>query len=394
MNSKNIPFFMDVTLRDGNQALKKPWNVSEKVLVFQKLVDLGVQGAEVGFASASALDFESVREICKIAPERMVISSLSRAVEKEIDASIAALSRASRPSIHIVFPVSTFAIEKVLKLDPQSAKKMAISSVRYARKKLPKDGRIQFSGEHFGDSGNNLNFVLEIFNSVLQEGAEVINLPNTVERGRPSEFVSLVKIVKDSLPINTILSVHTHNDLGMATATTVESFFAGVTQLEVTLNGLGERAGNTNLYEVATALKNCGIDVPLNMSTFCDISRFIASMSGIPVPEKAPIVGLDVFSHRSGIHQDGVMKTMGDNKNLYGAFRPEDVGRNDGHVIQFTSQSGKAAISGVMEKNGLNYQKNLIEFQMFLKEYSAKKDRVLEEEEILTLYNSFLSTQS
>ena len=241
------PFFFDVTLRDGNQALKKPWNTDQKIQVFQSLIALGVGGAELGFAAASKTDFESCVALSKFAPENMVVSSLSRAVEREIELSYQSIRYASKPRIHIVFPVSKVALDKVLQMDPKKAKEKAINAVRFARKISRGKYEIQFSGEHFGDSEDNLDFAIDIFSSVLSEGAHVINLPNTVERTRPFHFVSLVKRVVDALPAGTTISVHTHNDLGMATATTVESYFVGSTQLEVTLNGLGERAGNTNL---------------------------------------------------------------------------------------------------------------------------------------------------
>lgn len=393
--NRRKPFFMDVTLRDGNQALKKPWNITEKISVFERLVEVGVSGAEIGFAAASKSDYESIREISGIAPDTMVLSSLSRAVESEIEASINALKFASRPRVHIVFPVSRFAIEKVLKMDLITAREKAESMVRYARKLIPNKWEIQFSGEHFGDSEDNLEFAIDLFQAVIRQGVDVINLPNTVERKRPFHFISMVNHVLSHFSGDTVFSVHTHNDLGMATATTVESFFAGVTQLEVTLNGLGERAGNTNLYEVACALRNCDVEVPLNFESFKRVSMFISRITNIPVPEKAPIVGDDVFSHRSGIHQDGVLKTKQEEKNLYGAFRPESVGRVDGHIIQFTSQSGRAAIYETLKLKFPEIPKAVMdEFQIFLKNKSVFEDRILNGEEILIHYEKFLEEKN
>jgi 2-isopropylmalate synthase len=386
------PFFFDVTLRDGNQALKKPWSTDQKIQVFQSLISLGVDGAELGFASASKTDYESCIALSKLAPENLVVSSLSRAVEKEIEISYQSIRYATKSRIHIVFPVSRYALDKVLQIDYKKAKERAIDAVRFAYKISHGVSEIQFSGEHFGDSEDNLDFAIDLFSSVLSEGVNVINLPNTVERTRPFHFVSLVKRVVDALPANTIISVHTHNDLGMATATTVESYFAGATQLEVTLNGLGERAGNTNLYEVACALKNCGESIDLKMEYFYDTAQFISKMSDLPIPEKAPIVGEDIFSHRSGIHQDGVLKTKNESKNIYGAFAPEMVGRKKGHQIHFTSQSGRAAIQEILGgKNGILENERQEEFQKYLKEKSDSLLKTLDDKDIETYYKKFVT---
>ncbi len=390
MKIERKPFFFDVTLRDGNQALKKPWNTDQKIQVFQSLIALEVGGAELGFASASKTDYESCIALSKLAPDNMVVSSLSRAVEKEIEISYQSIRYAPKSRIHIVFPVSRYALEKVLQIEHKEAKKRAVDAVRYAHKISKGKSEIQFSGEHFGDSEDNLDFAIDLFATLDSEGVNVINLPNTVERTRPFHFVSLVKRVVDALPANTMISVHTHNDLGMATATTVESYFAGATQLEVTLNGLGERAGNTNLYEVACALKNCGESIDLKMESFFDTAQFISKMSDLPIPEKAPIVGEDIFSHRSGIHQDGVLKTKNESKNIYGSFAPEMVGRKKGHQIQFTSQSGRAAIQEILGgKNGFLSSSKQEEFQLYLKEKSDSLLKNFEKEDIEMYYDEF-----
>lgn len=392
MNFDRKPFFFDVTLRDGNQALKKPWTTDQKIQVFQSLISLGVDGAELGFASASKTDYESCLVLSKLAPDNMVVSSLSRAVEKEIEISYQAIRNASKPRIHIVFPVSRYSLEKVLQIDYMEAKNKAVDAVRYAHKISKEKSEIQFSGEHFGDSEDNLDFAIDLFSTVLSEGVNVINLPNTVERTRPFHFVSLVKKVVEALPSNTRISVHTHNDLGMATATTVESYFAGANQLEVTLNGLGERAGNTNIYEVACALKNCGERIDLKLDRFYDTAKFIAQMSDLPIPEKAPIVGEDIFSHRSGIHQDGVLKTKNEQKNIYGSFAPEMVGRKNGHQIQFTSQSGRAAILEILGwKNGSLADGKIEEFQMFLKVKSDHLLKTLDKKDMEIYFEEFVS---
>ncbi|TGJ98840.1 2-isopropylmalate synthase [Leptospira langatensis] len=351
------PFFMDVTLRDGNQALRKPWNLQEKEIIFKQLLKLGVQGIEVGFASASHQDFEACSHLASLAPENVAISSLSRAVEKEIDLSWEAIRKAPRPRIHIVYPISDFTIRNVLGLTEKQVKENIIRSVSYARKLAGNFGEVQFSGEHFGDSLENMEFTIEAFQAALDAGADVVNLPNTVERYRPYLFVAMVRKVAESLPQGTNISVHTHNDLGMATATTVESFFAGAVQLETALNGLGERAGNTNTYEVAIALHNCGVKVDLNLQAIYETSRIVSRMSQVPIHEKAPLIGEDVVAHRSGIHQDGVSKTKDMKKGAYRAFDADLIGRPEGDRIAFTSQSGKSAVYEILTQSGISISK-------------------------------------
>lgn len=394
MNTNRKPIFFDVTLRDGNQALRKPWNTDEKKMVFHKLIELNVNGAELGFASASSTDFEACNVLSKIAPESMVVSSLSRAVEREIELSYQAIKSAFRPRVHIVFPVSKMAIEKVLRIDYTTAKEKALNAIRFARKIISKGTEIQFSGEHFGDSEDNLDFVIDLFSSAIKEGVNVINLPNTVERTRPFHFTSMIERVIKELSSEAVISVHTHNDLGMATATTVESYYVGATQLEVTLNGLGERAGNTNLYEVACALKNCGEHIDLRMDKFYETAQFISKMTSIPIGEKAPIIGKDIFSHRSGIHQDGVIKTKKDLKNIYGAFSPEMVGHENGHSIFFTSQSGGSAIVEILIRKNIRIShEDLNSFQSFLKRKSDEQKKSFGESEIFSFYNEYLESR-
>ncbi|EMJ48182.1 2-isopropylmalate synthase LeuA2 [Leptospira santarosai] len=349
---KHPPFFMDVTLRDGNQALRKPWNLDQKETIFKQLLKLGVQGIEVGFASSNSQEFETCSRLSSIAPDNVVISSLSRAVEKEIGISWKAIRHASKPRIHIVYPISDFTIRNVLKLSPEKVLEKISESVSFAKSLVGSKGEVQFSGEHFGDSLENLDFAAEAFRTALNYGADIVNLPNTVERYRPWLFVSMVKAVSNMLPENAKISVHTHNDLGMATATTVESYFSGAIQLETALNGLGERAGNTNTYEVAIALHNCGVDVPLNLSAIYETSRLVSYLSDIPIYEKAPLIGEDVISHRSGIHQDGVAKTRHLSKGAYRAFDATLIGRPEGDRIEFTNQSGRSAIFCILKDAG------------------------------------------
>lgn len=384
-NSKK-PFFYDVTLRDGNQALKKPWNTQEKEIIFNKLLELGVQGIEVGFSGASDMDFEACKYLSGIAPKNVVISGLARAVKSDIEKVALAIKDAPKPRIHTFIAMNPLGLEYVLKKPLKEVKKIAVEAVSYAKSVLPTHGEVQFAVEHFGDCRENLDEVIDAVQDIVKAGANVINLPNTVERFRPMEFIEMVKKMKNALPQNVIIGVHCHNDLGMASATTVESYFAGAVQLECSLNGLGERAGNTNMYEVAVALYNSGVDVPLNMQSIYETSLLVAEMSSVPIWEKAPIIGYDALAHRSGIHQDGVVKTKHLDKGAYRAFNPELIGRSEAEKLGFTSQSGKTAIFELI--NSTQYQISMQEaayLQPFAK-HKAESVGELSLKQLLKLY--------
>lgn len=346
------PFFYDITLRDGNQSLKKPWNTNEKEIIFNHLVELGIQGVEVGFAAASEMDFEACSKLAQIAPDNVVISALARCVENDIIKVAESIKTAEKQRVHTFIAMSPFNMEYVLNKSPQEVRKQAIEGVTFARKIMGKKGEVQFSVEHFGDCHENIDFVIDTLKEVVKAGANVINLPNTVERVRPKKFVDLVEKVYNALPKDIIIAVHNHNDLGMATATTVESYFAGAIQLECALNGLGERAGNTNLYEVAIALHNSGVNVPLNLEKIYETALIVSDMSNVKIYEKAALIGPEALAHRSGIHQDGAIKTKDMQKGAYRPIHPSLIGRKDDEKLGFTSQSGKTAIFEIITDAG------------------------------------------
>ena len=392
------PFFYDVTLRDGNQALRQPWNVQEKEKVFRQLLKLGVQGIEAGYAGASDLDFTAVEHLANIARAEnvdVVFSSLARAVPRDIERAAAAVRAAPRPRIHTFIGLSPFAMENVLRMPPEKVAQKAVEAVAMCRDLLDGKGDVQFSAEHFGDSVENLDFVIETFHRVIEAGATVINLPNTVERYRPMVFVDMVRRVVEALPKHVTVAVHTHNDLGMATATTVESFFAGATQLECALNGLGERAGNTNLYEVAVAIHNCGVENPLNMKEIYETALQVSEWSHVPIYEKAPLVGSDVVAHRSGIHQDGAAKTKGMKKGAYRAVEGDLIGRGESDRVVFTSQSGKSAVYEIVKALGLPITlEEAALLQPVLKARSEAKGGELSDAEVAAGYEEVLLVSS
>ncbi len=389
------PFFYDVTLRDGNQALAKPWNTEEKVQVFNQLVKLGVQGIEVGFAGASDMDFAACEHLAKMAPDDIVISGLARAMEKDIAKVWEAIQYANQPRIHTFIATAPFNMEHVLRKSPQEVLKKAEEAVRIAKSYVGDEGTVQFSAEHFGDCRENLDFVIDVFHAVVEAGATTINLPNTVERYRPMLFVEMVAKVVEALPKNIDVAVHAHNDLGMATATTVESYFAGAVQVETALNGLGERAGNTNMYEVALGLHNCGVDVPLNLEHIYETALLVSDWGDLRIPDKAPIIGPEAIAHRSGIHQDGAAKTKGMAK---GAYRPIDfnlIGRGDNDLITFTSQSGRTAVYEMIGNMGYPISlEEATELQPILKEISEREGELNEERVLEIFKNEYVNVGS
>ncbi len=342
------PFFYDITLRDGNQSLKKPWNIKEKLIIFDKITSLGIPAVEIGFPASSDMDFESCKTIAEHSANTTLVSVLARANEKDITRAIEAVENTPNSRLHTFITLSPFHMENVLNKEPDVVAKMAIEAVKFASSNF-KGKDIEFSVEHFGDCSSNLDFVINVLKEIVKNGATTINLPNTVERYRPKLFIDMVKKVKENLPDFVTISVHNHNDLGMATATTVESFFAGARQLECCLNGLGERSGNTDFTQVVVALHNCGIETGIDLSKIYETALIVSQMSKVKIYDKAPLIGPEALAHRSGIHQDGAIKT----KNMdFGAYRPINpllIGRYDNEKIGFTSQSGKTAIYDIIK---------------------------------------------
>ncbi len=387
--TKNKPFFYDITLRDGNQSLKKPWSLEEKLFIFDKIVSLNIPAIEIGFPASSDMDFEACRLLASKADENTLVSTLARANTKDIDIALEAIKNSKNARLHTFITLSEFHMKYVLNKSPNEAQKLAIEAVKYAKENIIKNNikaDIEFSVEHFGDCKENLDFVIETLKEVVSNGATTINLPNTVERYRPKIFVEMVKKVIEALPDNIIISVHNHNDLGMATATTVESFFAGARQLECCLNGLGERAGNTDFAQVAVALNNCGIKTDINLSKIYETSLIISQMSNIKIYEKAPLIGPEALAHRSGIHQDGAIKTKDMNFGAYRPIYPDLIGRYDDEKIGFTSQSGKTAIYDIVQS--LKYPITIQE-SIYLTPYAkklAESKGELSSDAILELY--------
>ncbi len=387
-NKNDKPFFYDITLRDGNQSLKKPWDLKEKLFIFEKIKELNIPAVEIGFPASSSMDFESCSKLADIAGDTRV-SVLARCNKSDIDKALAAVKNAKYPRIHTFITLSPFHMEYVLNKKPDDVARLAIDTVEYASeelKKLNKQGDIQFSVEHFGDCASNIDFVIDVLKEIVNKGAATINLPNTVERYRPFKFLELVEKVKKSLPDYVVISLHNHNDLGMATATTVEGYFKGARQLECCLNGLGERAGNTDFNQVAVALHNCGIDTGINLDKIYETALTISQMSKVKIYEKAPLIGPEALAHRSGIHQDGAIKTKDMEFGAYRPINPDLIGRGGDETIGFTSQSGKTAIYDIIKalKYPITIQESVY-LTPFAKQLAESKGE-LNPKEVLQLY--------
>ncbi len=383
------PFFYDITLRDGNQSLKKPWQLNEKRFIFEKLHELNVQAVEVGFPASSHMDFEACKTLADMAWDNLVVSALARTVQSDIDSVISSIGHANIPRVHTFLTLSPFHMKYVLNKEPDYCAKKAVEAVKYAYekvKKINKNAQVQFSVEHFGDCAENIDFVIDTLKKIVDAGASIINLPNTVERTRPKVFINLIEKVKNSLPDDVVISLHNHNDLGMATATTVEGYFAGAIQLECCINGLGERAGNTDFAQVAVALHNNGVKVPVNLEKIYETSMIISQMAKVKIYEKAPLIGPEALAHRSGIHQDGAIKTKDMDFGAYRPIKPSLIGRDDDEKIGFTSQSGKTAVFEIINNAGYPITiQEAVRLTPLVKEVSEQKGE-LGSDEILQVY--------
>ena len=382
----------DVTLRDGNQALKNPLGLPGKESLFQLLLALGVKQMEVGFPKSSNADYECVSHLAALAPRGVRITALARAVEVDIARAATALKSAKEATIclHTFMAMSPFHMANVLRKTPEEVRRNCVDMVRYAKQEVGPNGLVQFSAEHFGDCRDNLDWVIESFLALVDAGADIINLPNTVERYRPMVFVDMVRSVCQAVGDRATIAVHAHGDLGMATATTIESYFAGARQLEVTVNSLGERAGNANLWEVAVALHCNGVNPGIDLSKVYETALAVAEITGIAIPPNAPLVGRDVFKHRSGIHQHGALRTEGNGKGAYRPIDPQLIGRVDAEELEFTAQSGSAALSSLVREGGYRISEEDARILCPALVEVAQGYGVLLQEELVATYQAYL----
>lgn len=340
-------YLFDTTLRDGEQSLGITLNVREKLEIAKQLVTLGVDILEAGFPASSPGDFESVKIIGREV-KGITVCGLTRCVKKDIDLCAEALKEAENPRIHTGIAVSPIHMEKKLRLKPEQVIQKAEEAVRHAKKYL---NDVEFYAEDAFRS--DYDFLAKIFERVIAAGATVVNIPDTVGYATPWEFGELVSYIKTNVPnIDRVkISVHCHNDLGMATANTLAGVMAGADQVEGTINGIGERAGNTALEEVIMAMytqkDRYGIDLAVNTREIAATSRLVSSITGVPVPSHKAIVGANAFMHASGIHQDGILKE----KQTYEIIDPEIIGVPRNQIV-LSARSGRHALKHRLEELG------------------------------------------
>ena len=331
-------FIFDTTLRDGEQVPGCQLNTVEKIQVAKQLEQLGVDVIEAGFPISSPGDFNSVIEISK-AVTWPTICALTRAVQKDIDVAVEALQYAKHKRIHTGIGTSDSHIKYKFNTTREDIIQRAVAAVKYAKKSVED---VEFYAEDAGRTDN--EFLARVIEEVIKAGATVVNIPDTTGYCLPEEYGQKIKYLVEHVDgiEKATISTHCHNDLGMATANTFTGILNGARQVEVTINGIGERAGNTSLEEIAMILKchkYLGIETNINTTKIYPTSRMVSSLMNMPVQPNKAIVGRNAFAHSSGIHQDGVLKNAG----TYEIMDPKDVGLDENSIV-LTARSGRAAL--------------------------------------------------
>ena len=363
-------YIFDTTLRDGEQVPGCQLNTVEKIQVAKALEELGVDIIEAGFPISSPGDFNSVIEISK-AVTWPTICALSRAVKKDIDMAAEALQYAKHKRIHTGIGTSDYHIKYKFDSNREEILQRAVEAVKYAKKYVED---VEFYAEDAGRTDN--EYLARVVEAVIKAGATVVNIPDTTGYCLPQEYYEKIKYLKENVAgiDRAILSTHCHNDLGMATANTFNGVMAGARQVEVTINGIGERAGNTSLEEIAMILKchkGIGIETNINTTKIYPTSRMVSSLMNMPVQPNKAIVGRNAFAHSSGIHQDGVLK----NVHTYEIMDPKDVGIDDNSIV-LTARSGRAALKHRLHVNGVDIDEEKLDkiYEKFLNLADLKKE--------------------
>ncbi len=347
MSNNNLVIF-DTTMRDGEQSPGASMTKDEKVRIGKTLERLGVDVMEAGFAIASKGDFEAVKAVASVVKESTVCS-LARANTKDIDAAAQALEPAPRRRIHTFIATSPIHMQYKLKMQPDQVVEAAVAAVKYARQ-FTDD--VEFSAEDAGRSEP--DFLCRIFEAVIAAGAGTINVPDTVGYALPYEFGNLIGNIIERTPNSdkAIFSVHCHNDLGLAVANSLAAVQQGARQVECTVNGLGERAGNASLEEIVMAMRVrkdlMELETGIDTTQIVPASRLVSSITGFPVQPNKAIVGANAFAHESGIHQDGVLK----HRETYEIMSAEDVGWSANRMV-LGKHSGRAAFKNRLEELGI-----------------------------------------
>ncbi|GGE17696.1 2-isopropylmalate synthase [Marinithermofilum abyssi] len=372
--------FFDTTLRDGEQSPGVNLSTGEKVEIALQLEKLGVHVIEAGFAASSPGDFQSVQAVGR-AVKKPVVVTLARAVEKDIEAAWEALKDAEHPGIHIFLATSPIHRKYKLNMTKEQVLERAEYAVRLAKKNFP---HVEFSTEDGGRTEK--EFLAQVAERVIEAGADVLNIPDTVGYMTPEEYAGIFRYLKQHVPnIDRVrLSAHCHDDLGMAVANSLAAIEAGVEQVEGTINGIGERAGNAALEEIAMALKTresyYQVQTDLELKEIAKTSRMVSKLTGMLVPGNKAVVGANAFAHEAGIHQDGMLK----NRSTYEIMSPETVGQTASQLVM-GKHSGRHAFRDKLTQMGYQLNDEQIN-QLFIrfKELTDRKKRI-EDEDLISL---------
>ena len=368
--SKEIVKIFDTTLRDGEQVPGCKLETKQKLVIAEKLDFLGVDIIEAGFPISSPGDFKSVVEISKIVKNASVCG-LTRAVKKDIEVAAESLKNAKKPRIHTGIGTSDSHIKHKFNSNRNDILERAVKAVKYAKNFVDD---IEFYAEDAGRTDN--DFMALVCEKVISAGATVLNIPDTTGYCLPSEYGKKINFLLNNVPNidKAIISCHCHNDLGLATANSIEGVVNGARQIECTINGIGERAGNTSLEEVVMVLKQhneLNLETNINSKLLLEMSQLVSELMGMIVQPNKAIVGSNAFAHSSGIHQDGVIK----NRETYEIIDPIDVGVNQSAII-LTARSGRAALAFRAKKIGYDLTKIQLDkvYNEFLKFADIKKE--------------------
>lgn len=374
MDSSQVQIF-DTTLRDGEQVPGCKLNTTQKLIIAEKLDFLGVDIIEAGFPVSSPGDFNSVTEISKLV-NNATVCGLTRAVQKDIEVASEALKYAKWPRIHTGIGTSESHIKYKFNSNKEAIIERAVAAVSYA-KTFVED--VEFYAEDAGRTDN--EFLARVCEAVIKAGATVLNIPDTTGYCLPEEYGAKINYLKENVTgiDNAILSCHCHNDLGLATANSIAGVVNGARQVECTINGIGERAGNTSLEEVVMILKqhpNLNMNTNINAKLLTEMSQLVSDSMGMMVQPNKAIVGANAFAHSSGIHQDGVIK----NRATYEIIDPAEVGVNESSII-LTARSGRAAIA--YRAKNIGYELTKLELDKVYTEFLSfadKKKEVIDED--------------
>lgn len=348
---REIVKIFDTTLRDGEQSPGATMNIEEKVMIARQLEKLNVDVIEAGFAASSDGDFESVRRVAELVTSPIVLS-LSRTKEADVVRAVKAVEKAKHPGIHIFIATSDIHLKHKLMMSRQEALDAAVWAVGYAKKYLD---YIEFSAEDA--SRTDLEYLVQIFGEAIKAGAVTVNVPDTVGYAIPHQYGALFKCLREKVPggDKVTWSAHCHNDLGLAVANSLAAIENGARQVECTINGIGERAGNTSMEEVVMALKTredvfSHVKTNIVAEQIYPSSQLLSQVTGLSVPQNKPIVGANAFAHEAGIHQDGVLKY----KLTYEIMQPQVIGLDSNRLV-LGKHSGRHAFIDRLKHLGINY---------------------------------------